>query len=249
MPLRELFRPDRPIAVGGKVVRVRLLRVRDLAELHDWLHARAGDPVAAAEALDRATTPEAERRAALRAAYLAAEAAAGEEAPPLPANPGERALYLEQVIRLATDRNDPPVDPRAVLAGLADGGPAALGRLFRLAFGTDPRLVLIDLIHGVRARKGDGSWCESVDGVAGRLGLSYDQVGDMTLPQFRYACRGGKPPQVEPPPPPPGMRPDAWAEELRRNFWGDAAPEEPAWMRRPLPKSWGDGTRPGGRRE
>jgi hypothetical protein len=193
VPLSAVLPAPRRLVLGGRACLVGELRLVDLAALEAWAaeqmeHPLAGLPPAAYD-------PEpATRRGRLLAIWPAARAwpprfGAGACRDLLASPAGMVATVL-----VALRRFDASVDEAA--AGQIAGSmtPAEWGAFYREAYGSPAwREVLAELDPDDDA--GDPvDWCEAVDEVSRERGWSYDQVGALTIGQWRCVRSHGSAP-------------------------------------------------------
>jgi hypothetical protein len=215
-----LARP-RPVTLGGRTFLVDEFRLEDLADLQAWLRRRWIDPMDGLR--DRlGGMEEAERRAALRGAYGAAE-----EGPPTWGDDRGRDLLdsaegILETFRLALRRHHPAEDVFAVAERTS---PAEYWALRRVLWGVGP-LDEIEAAMGVeRNTEGGIPWTQAVCELAEAYpGWTVESIGSLTLTQIRTVRGGGKP-VVRGMPAMPGADLKQMVRDARKKFLG---PEEGA---------------------
>lgn len=195
VPLDWLLPRVRFVPLGGMSRPVAELRLRDLADLQGWLADQAPHPLrdVPPERLD----PEPEtRRARLQAAWKAARdwppRLGSEDAAALLESPAGRVAFVAVCLR----RCDPSVtaEDAATVAAAMDA--AEWANLRRVAWGLQPWRELqgeLDPTSLDAPDAGPPDWTEAFHEIAGRTGWTFDEIGALTLGQYR-AIRSGSGP-------------------------------------------------------
>lgn len=188
--LTTLVPTPRTVVMAGRGVLVRPATIRTLAELQGWLDADERDPF---DGIGDALAAGGDAKwAAVRAAI-----AGFEPAPEWDSPEGDARLWTAEglafTIWLGCRPDVGPADAARILSGSSPSEIAAFRRAF---FGIDPIHELYRILLGEFSAKPEGrpvSWPEAVHRVAEAMGWTYSQVYDLTLAEFGYAMRGGKP--------------------------------------------------------
>lgn len=188
--LDVLPRPTR-LTLAGRPYLVGPLRLADVATLQGWIAGVAGDPLDAIPPFDPTGDPEA-RRNALARAWRAAKTW-----PPAYGSPAAQA-YMETsagraVFVLVAARLDDP-DEAAEVAGAMT--PAEWAALRDVAYAVPPwKAIAAELDPFSMAGGGPGkapNWGEEFEALSAERGWTYEQIGALTIPEWRNIQRGGR---------------------------------------------------------
>lgn len=232
MDITRVVPTPEPVMVAGAVRLVWPLRLRDVATLQAWLRIAAPSPLALALADIASGGLEGKaRHRRLREAYDLAEAW-----PPRYGSPeADRRFATHEGIcfflSVVAERSRWTPDELAeVLAKITRDEYAALARS---AFGPDP-LDELGRLMGLYdepeadedAPRDDLNWAEAFAEAAEATGWTFDQVADLTVPQWVAFRSGGKPARAAEIP--PGMTVADYSRRQHRRFYADQYDDEGA---------------------
>jgi len=218
--ITAIFPRHREVILGGRTFRVGELRLRDLADLQDWLDRSWADPLAGLrERLN--DMDDDERRAALASAYDVAEAG-----PPTWGDERGRAILatgagILEIFRVALRRHHPELDEEVVATIAERTTPAEYAALRRALYGLEP-LDEIEAWLGLD-RGPSGSpigWPQAASEVAELYGWSLEYMEGLTIRQFRAVRSRGRP-MVRGTPVAPRTHLKAVVAAARRKWCGD----------------------------
>ncbi len=235
MSLASLFSRPVAVAIGGTTVLASELRLRDLAALESVVAELCPDPLAD---LDPAAADYPERLKALYDGTWPPPIGSAEADAVLLGSDGGRAAFVLTVCRLQADMNA----ERALELARADD-PPGWSELTRIAFALPRRDLWAEVVRLIDAHLGIEpfaaapelpeasdepiTWPEAVAETCEAYGLTIDQVGDLTLGQWRALRSGGKAPvRSEPVPADPELAESV--AKARWAFWWDKPPAMPA---------------------
>jgi hypothetical protein len=183
------------LTLAGTVRPVQELRLRDLADIQGWLADQVPHPLAGLPPAWADPDPDT-RRARLWAAWRAARdwpprlgtAAAAD----VLATPEGLVLFTLVCLRRCDDQVD-ATSAASIAAGMA---PEEWASLRRVAWGRQPWEELRDELDPDATADSDGpppDWCEAFHEVAERTGWTFEQIGELTVSQYRVIRSGTAP--------------------------------------------------------
>lgn len=225
MDLTRVVPTPEAVRAGGSVRLVHPLRLRDVARIEAFVRSRVPCPLDVA--LDEIAAKGLRGRARQRRLAEAYEAC--EAWPPRFGDPAADAVLdtadgIVFLLALIADRSGWTRGDLEDLLGSIE--PGDLARIRAAAFQADPIDRLTDLM-GLRdpdpepdaAPSEPANWGESFARAAELTGWTFDQIADLTLPQWRALRTGGKVDRSATIP--PGMSAAEAGERQRRKFWGE----------------------------
>lgn len=195
-PITSILPRPRAVALAGRVYALAELRLVDLAELQAWLELAAPHPLAGLPHVANDPDP-ATRRARLVVAWHAAKewppVYGSDAARDLLASPGGAVAFVWLCLR--RHQPDTPLDEAANVAAAMTA--EEWRELRRVAYGVP---IWRQLIGELDPEWSDSpanaiEWGEAFERLSADRGWTYEQIGEMTLSQWRNYCTGGKPPE------------------------------------------------------
>lgn len=200
----------RATVLAGRIYALSELRLVDLAELQAWLELAGPHPLAGLPCTenddDQATRP-ARLRAAWRAAKEWPPIYGSNESRDLLASPGGIVAFVWLCLR----RNHPEIELDEAAEVAAAMTAENWRELRRIAYGVPIWRQLIGELDPEWSDSPANSidWGRAFEELSAERGWTYEQIGEMTLSQWRNYCTGGKPAQYRAQP-----RPGETAKQL-----------------------------------
>lgn len=193
VPLTRAFPVPRPVALGPGRYLAEELRLSDLAALQGWIEAQVGDP------MEGHPPGWADPDPATRPDRLLALWASSSGWYPTPATPRGAALLTSPSGRrfflgLVLGRHHPDLTDADLDAILAQTTPAQWGALVRVAYGVSPKMeILAELAPDDEG--GPTNWPKNIVAIMREYCLTFVEVADLTLSQWRLLCSDGATPE------------------------------------------------------
>jgi hypothetical protein len=191
-PITRVLPVPRPVTLAGRTYLADELQLKDIAQIQGWLEQQTPHPLEGLPPVwadpEPATRPDRLRAAWTRAAAWPVRFGSPEAWAALDGDAGRLLL-----LHLTVGKADPDfgvADSAGLLPGIA---PAEWSALLRVAFATTPTMELAaELDDSQRDPLRLTDWCEAFDLVHQHRVLSYREIGELYLSQWRNLNAVGK---------------------------------------------------------